>query len=506
MRHLTNYLLIATILLVAAAVSASPLGIYEGAIKTQVAVQHYWPLNDNTVDDVKGALDATPTSTTSVSDLLGRAGKAMGFDGTNSFARVTTNGLTLGDTGTLEAWVKFDATGAPSSSKYVLSGSQSGGKYFALRNASGTTNAVAGFGSINAATIRSTSDEWRYYAFTWEKAVSTYNIKTYYSGADGFTLYPGGTSSVSGSPPTADPLYFGAANSSTATSRYDGALDNVAMYSNVLSEQGMKNHIRMASFAADPYLGQYQQTVLDTPDLIHYWPLDNLATEDVVEQIDQGNPSSKVYRAANVLGQADAAVEFNPQAAISFSENLTLGNEGTLEFWMRPDYPAGGIQDVDFIICAQSSSTSNDRMRVYIGADSKIHFSFAGDPDASEIDITGRFGEWMMGAMTWTYDSTEDEYTLIGYLSDTDGTMLATAPATISSGTAPNGANIRFGRYAIAQSHYYDGGLDEVAIYNRALTADEVLQHYNAMIPEPSTLLLLALGVAALTFIRRRRR
>ena len=50
----------------------------------------------------------------------------------------------------------------------------------------------------------------------------------------------------------------------------------------------------------------------------------------------------------------------------------------------------------------------------------------------------------------------------------------------------------------------YDGLLDEVAIYDHALSAGEVSTIYTNGIPEPSSLLLL--GLAALPALRWRRR
>lgn len=52
---------------------------------------------------------------------------------------------------------------------------------------------------------------------------------------------------------------------------------------------------------------------------------------------------------------------------------------------------------------------------------------------------------------------------------------------------------------------YFDGLVDEVAIYDYDLGENKVLEHFNAAIPEPTTLALLGLGVATLLGRRRRR-
>jgi hypothetical protein len=51
----------------------------------------------------------------------------------------------------------------------------------------------------------------------------------------------------------------------------------------------------------------------------------------------------------------------------------------------------------------------------------------------------------------------------------------------------------------------WKGTIDEVAIYNRVLTAEEIQQHYQSVIPELTTIVLMGLGILGLGIRQRRK-
>ena len=58
-----------------------------------------------------------------------------------------------------------------------------------------------------------------------------------------------------------------------------------------------------------------------------------------------------------------------------------------------------------------------------------------------------------------------------------DGSLVATSTGGVSNINVP-GANFRIG-YENTRPSYFNGTIDEVRIYNRALTADEIREHYH---------------------------
>ncbi len=84
-----------------------------------------------------------------------------------------------------------------------------------------------------------------------------------------------------------------------------------------------------------------------------------------------------------------------------------------------------------------------------------------------------------------------------------DGYLEASGTAGVAALTS--NPNIDFGGNTL-DGRYFNGSLDEVAFYGRALTASEIFAHFAAAtVPEPSTLLLGFMGLAALVLLRGRR-
>jgi len=94
---------------------------------------------------------------------------------------------------------------------------------------------------------------------------------------------------------------------------------------------------------------------------------------------------------------------------------------------------------------------------------------------------------------TWYFAaSVFDGLTLTNYLRSMDQTSFTTAQINGSGNIVPSSNNLWIGNAPIYGDRSFDGIIDDVRIYNRALTTDEVIEVYS--IPEPVTILLLTLG------------
>ena len=73
----------------------------------------------------------------------------------------------------------------------------------------------------------------------------------------------------------------------------------------------------------------------------------------------------------------------------------------------------------------------------------------------------------------------------------------------------PFGHNVAANNFAVGKTvgnEYFSGQLDDVRIYNRALSLGEIQSLALITVPEPTSFSLIALGGALFTLLRRRRR
>jgi hypothetical protein len=120
----------------------------------------------------------------------------------------------------------------------------------------------------------------------------------------------------------------------------------------------------------------------------------------------------------------------------------------------------------------------------------------------SIFNITGTTalndGEWhhLVGVFGSSGGAAEDRFYVDGtQIGTIDGPTEDGATSVISVGVLETNST---------PTGHFKGHIDEVAVYNAQLTADRVLAHYQAGVPEPTA--LAAIGTAAALLIRRRSR
>lgn len=236
-----------------------------------------------------------------------------------------------------------------------------------------------------------------------------------------------------------------------------------------------------------------------TSNLVSWWTFDDSAApgNDDWTNNNDGTLEGDAYWTNVTAGPAsDGALYVN--GSFEVKDNVNCGTNSslditdaiTIEAWVKADSflptrqaivsKAAGAGGEAFILEIYGSGP-----RCYIGAERAIGSNIA-------------TGQWYHLLATFDKDLPSNNIKL--YI---DGDFNAQATRTTAMSIVEYPA--RIGAVGPTATSFFHGIVDEVRIYDRALTVDEIKQNYDA-IPEPSTLLLLGGGLLSLLAFRRRGR
>ena len=208
-----------------------------------------------------------------------------------------------------------------------------------------------------------------------------------------------------------------------------------------------------------------------TPGLVAAYAFNEGTGTTLTDVSGRGHPgtlSGPTWSASGRTGGALAFDGVNDFVTVPDHSELDLTNAMTLEAWVNPSALGTTWRTVLFkeqaahMTYALYASTSTGRPtgQVYVG----------GQRDAR--------GPAALATGTWTHlAATYDNATLRLYVNGAQAATLATSgPATVSTGPLKLGGNAIWGEW-------FAGRIDDVRVYNRALSASEVQSDMNAPLP-----------------------
>ena len=245
--------------------------------------------------------------------------------------------------------------------------------------------------------------------------------------------------------------------------------------------------------------------------LLSYWKFDEGTGSKAYDSGPRGYDGQLAYPGTGVTwvsGAVGGAVRFAGDDLYRIdcgtaSRNITTGLTGmTVAFWARTEDDSGDLISNGKIYNTKYGGTLGAR---FDGGSDNM-FIGIGNPSGM-IGENWVNAEWHYRTVTWgfPYGGTHARSYVDGDCKGT--TSFSAGPLAASTN------NLRFGMNPERTGYSYTGAVDEIAIWDRALTGAEVLEAYQLgragrsldwtpPIPEPSALTLLA---AALLACRRRR-
>jgi len=436
----------------------------------------YWDFEEGSGDtafDRSG--NGNNGSITGASYTQGKYGKAANFDGNGDYITVSdSSSLSPTHAVTIEAWIKPDATpgDAGKSTPYfgiaTKDGGFSGYPVYGLRLYNdlkiGVGLAYGGSSSDETSTAYSSSSvslsTWTHVAMTYDQSVST--RRTYINGnlEDTSTAYNNLIFDSS------DPMYIGLNDG-----RYfSGSIDDVKIY----------NYARTAEQVRQDMMGDGQSTAAGAnplPSPVAHWSFDEMQGQTANDKVGGNNGTLGADGNAGTddptwtsSGKVNGALSFDGGDFVQQSAptSVKIPNK-TITFWAKPPSITttvpivsltganwyAGFANNNAMITSHRRSTDNNQQTTYSDNFSVInnawsHYAYSFAVTGSDVLIKMYINGKEIKSTSYT----------TGYSTNYDSVLVLGSHNTSTS--------------------FYTGILDEVKIYNSALSAEQVRQDMNA--------------------------
>lgn len=300
---------------------------------------------------------------------------------------------------------------------------------------------------------------------TWHHVVVTYDGTTMVVYIDGNREAT--TASSKSISATARTLRIG--SSGSGGSNFHGAVDEVAIYNRALTPAEVQDHTANCSYAS---------TIARTSGLVDYWRMDE--TSGTTAYDSGPGAATGTFTSASML-KANGALTSSSRPAVRFTasssqvlaattnDNFAGTSPFTVEMWVKPASLSASIYS-RLISYEQTDGNGRQGWTVLIDpAASQAVFQRWSNGTSNSVQAGTSF---VVG--TWTYVvATYDGSTMRLYL---NGSSVASQSSSQSIATFAT--SLRVGNSY--SNSAFDGILDEVAVYNVALSGATIAAHYAA--------------------------
>ena len=402
----------------------------------------------------------TLTNNNSVTFVAGKIGNAANFVRASSQYLYCADSTSLSITGDLSISFWMYLSSSPSTGQVygIFAKTASYTAYY--QNSGGTlrlTTQING-GAYNDFNYTFSTSTWYHVALTKGSTTMTFYV-------NGVLVSSGSTSATQAD--NTNNFYIGQEGSNNY---FDGKIDEFAIYNRAISADEVSQLFNSGRGNAYP--------LTDTPSLyggVAYYKLDSNSNDSVGS--NNGTDTSISYSNAGKIGN-DATLNGSSSLLSLPTGIVNTANSFTISFWLRPHASSGGSNGSAVFEKANGSNGGWN-----YGAPS-INWSGSNTLGSSNRDTSGIIATIDWGTLsldTWyhivmVYDKSVGTYgTIYPYKNATVGTSAANSRLFTNFGNP-----VRIGRSGDSwQTGYFDGQIDEIATWSRALNSTEITKLYN---------------------------
>ena len=422
----------------------------------------WWKLDETTgtsITDSKFGNTGTFTGNANVIPIAGSADGGLSFDGSNDEIEVPFDPLfNVGAEVTIAAWVR--PTGAMAGWNVIAQQTNPGFYETYGLMANDTTNqfmfAIStssgdGISVQSTTTTANVSDTWTHVAGTYDGAT----LRIYINGVEENTLAATGTIQVETLPFTIGAGY----NNGTLNENWIGGIDDVMLFNRGLSAQEIDDIFTRTppSSASAPGAGNPMD------DAIARWKLDETFGTSVADDIGSNDGTwSGSINVVSVNGVDDKGFDFNgidERVEVATDPGLHP-NLYSVSLWFNADSDANTGSVRKLLDYGRAFTVNWSHPSIPISCEHNSGGSWRGTPSPAMPPTAGSWNH-----IACVYDGT----TLRTYINGAE-------VSTISAGAPDSPTGDLVLANGDGQNWWYDGKLDDVAIFDRALTPAEVAE------------------------------
>ncbi len=430
----------------------------------------YWPFNGNANDQSGNGNNGTVNGATLTTDRFGNSNSAYSFDGVNDFISTSYSGILGTNSRSVSFWYN-SLTDNTEETVFTDYGGNNCGDGFACTlfpsNKPGVDNTCSFIKSNSMASV----NNWNYYTVTYDSSDSPfiYNCKLYINGVLQSTSQSSSVYDINTI--NGINMVFGASRFLTPNSvqYFNGKIDDIGIWDRALTQEEITNMYNGVTYSDT--CNAVSGSLVN--GLVAYYPFCGNANDQ------SGNGLNGVVNGATLttdrFGNSNSAYHFDGLDDV-ISANVNLPQNVTVSCWIKSEFTTNefptffdfqlSTTNFHWIFYGQAAYNTQIGSR-YVTLDNTSSPIFCDNVNLNGLSLNN----WQF--VTVVVDSATNKHKLY-----VNGAL--TNENTIQ-GTPQIADLIEFGRTGQSANHEtnFYGSIDDIGIWNRALTPQEITQLYN---------------------------